>query len=68
MEVYQPVTPAMQSGCAPNTEKMNAAINEDNRTSVTPYSLVVSIKSRENAMPGRTLGLLVQRTDIEKDC
>lgn len=34
---------------------MNAAMNEDIKTSVTPYCWVVSIKSREKAIPGRTL-------------
>ena len=53
--VIGPVTPAMHSGWAPNTEKMKEAINDDSRTSDTPYCWVVSIKSREKAMPGRTL-------------
>ena len=51
-----PVTPAIVSGCAPKTEKMKAAMKEDMRTSDTPYICVVSMRSRENAMPGRTLG------------
>jgi hypothetical protein len=50
-----PVTPAIVRGCAPKTEKMNAAMNEANNTSVTPYCSVVSIRSREKAIPGRTL-------------
>lgn len=50
-----PVTPAIVSGCAPNTENTNAAMNEDIRTSVTVYCCVVSIRSSENAMPGKTL-------------
>lgn len=50
-----PVTPAMQSGCAPKTEKMKAAMKEDSNTSATPYCCVVSIRSRENAIPGSTL-------------
>lgn len=52
---YGPVTPAMQSGCAPKTEKTVAAMKDDKRTSATPYSCVVSIKSSENAMPGKIL-------------
>lgn len=51
----EPVTPAMTSGWAPNTENMKAAMKEEIRTSTTPYLLVVSIRSRENAMPGNTL-------------
>lgn len=51
----RPVTPAMTSGWAPNTENTKAAMKEEIRTSTTPYLFVVSIKSRENAMPGRTL-------------
>ena len=50
-----PVTPAIVRGCAPKTEKMNAAMNEASNTSVTPYCSVVSIRSREKAIPGRTL-------------
>jgi hypothetical protein len=50
-----PVTPAMVSGCAPRTEKMKAAMKEERSTSATPYCWVVSIKSREKAIPGRTL-------------
>lgn len=59
--VIGPVTPAITSGCAPKTEKMNAGMKEANRTSSTPYFDVVSIRSSENAMPGRTLKL---RSDI----
>ena len=50
-----PVTPAIVRGCAPKTEKMDAAMNEASNTSVTPYCSVVSIRSREKAIPGRTL-------------
>lgn len=50
-----PVTPAIVKGWAPNTENMKAAMNDDMRTSATPYCWVVSIKSNENAIPGRTL-------------
>ena len=50
-----PVTPAMVSGCAPKMEKMKAAMKDDSRTSETPYCCVVSIRSSENAMPGKTL-------------
>jgi len=50
-----PVTPAMVNGWAPNTEKMNAAMNDDIKTSDTPYSRVVSMRSKENAIPGSTL-------------
>lgn len=53
--VIGPVTPAMQRGWAPKTEKMKAAMKEDRRTSATPYCWVVSMRSRENAMPGSTL-------------
>ena len=53
--VMGPVTPAIVRGCAPKTEKMNAAMNEASNTSVTPYCSVVSIRSREKAIPGRTL-------------
>lgn len=45
----------MVKGWAPNTEKMKAAMNDDMRTSATPYCCVVSIKSNEKAIPGRTL-------------
>jgi hypothetical protein len=55
MEYRVPVTPAIVSGCAPKVENIKAAMNEDMRTSTTPYSSVVSMRSRENAMPGRTL-------------
>ena len=50
-----PVTPTIVRGCAPKTEKMNAAMNEASNTSMTPYCSVVSIRSREKAIPGRTL-------------
>ena len=63
--VIGPVTPAMQSGCAPNIEKTNAAINDDSRTSETPYCCVVSMRSREKAMPGRTLHGFVRIVLIE---
>ena len=49
------MTPAMQSGCAPKSEKTPAAIKDARRTSATPYSCVVSIKSSENAIPGKIL-------------
>lgn len=42
-------------GCAPKTENMKAAMNEAINTSATPYCSVVSIRSREKAIPGRTL-------------
>lgn len=51
-----PVTPAIVRGWAPKTENINAAMKDEMRTSVTPYCWVVSIKSNEKAMPGRTLG------------
>lgn len=51
-----PVTPAMHRGWAPKTEKTKAAMKDDSKTPATPYSLVVSIKSRGKAMSGRTLG------------
>lgn len=53
--VIGPVTPAMHNGWAPKTENMNAAINDDRSTSVTPYCCVVSMRSSENAIPGSTL-------------
>ena len=53
--VMGPVTPAIHKGCAPNMENTKEAMNEDRRTSETPYCCVVSIKSRENAIPGSTL-------------
>ena len=53
--VNEPVTPAIHNGWAPKTEKMNAAMNDESKTSETPYWFVVSIKSKENAIPGRTL-------------
>ena len=34
---------------------MKAAINDESKTSDTPYSFVVSIRSSEKAIPGRTL-------------
>lgn len=34
---------------------MKAAMNEDSKTSCTPYLFVVSIRSRENAIPGKML-------------
>jgi len=63
-------------GCAPKTENIKAAMNEDIKTSATPYFPVVSISSNEKAMPGRTLhngdvqisGLILnlRRTDFAK--
>ena len=53
--VIGPVTPAMHKGWAPKTEKMKAAMNEERSTSATPYCCVVSMRSRENAIPGSTL-------------
>ena len=50
-----PVTPAIQSGWAPKMEKMKAAMNEDRSTSETPYWFVVSMRSNEKAIPGKTL-------------
>jgi len=47
----------MVRGWAPNIENINAAMKDDIRTSATPYCPVVSIKSRENAMPGKTLSV-----------
>jgi len=45
----------MHNGCAPKIEKMKAAMNEDIRTSITPYCPVVSMRSKEKAMPGKIL-------------
>ena len=45
----------MQRGWAPKTEKTAAAMNDDRRISVTPYSWVVSMRSNEKAMPGKML-------------
>jgi len=55
VKAFTPVTPAIVRGCAPNTENMNAAMNVDKRTSATPYCCVVSMRSREKAIPGSTL-------------
>ena len=55
LDACLPVTPAMVRGCAPKTENMKAAMNEDIKTSATPYCAVVSIRSNEKAMPGKTL-------------
>lgn len=49
------MTPAIQRGCAPKSEKTPAAMKDERRTSATPYCCVVSIKSSENAMPGKML-------------
>lgn len=56
-----PVTPAIVRGWAPKTENMNAAMKEDISTSATPYWLVVSIRSRLNAIPGSTLRAVNER-------
>ena len=53
--INRPVTPAIHKGWAPMMEKIKDAINEERRTSDTPYCCVDSIKCKENAMPGRTL-------------
>ena len=53
----------MQRGWAPKTEKTKAAMKEETRTSATPYWPVVSMRSREKAMPGRTL----MRGERERD-
>lgn len=50
-----PVTPSMHNGWPPNTENTPAAIAEESKTSATPYFPVVSMRSKENAIPGRTL-------------
>lgn len=50
-----PVTPAMHSGCPPKTENTPAATAEESKTSATPYIPVVSMRSKEKAIPGRTL-------------
>jgi hypothetical protein len=52
---YGPVTPAMVRGWAPKTENTKAAMKDDIKTSETPYWLVVSMRSREKAIPGNTL-------------
>ena len=46
----------MHRGWAPNTEKTKDAMKEESRTSDTPYCPVTTVKCRENAIPGRTLG------------
>lgn len=61
-----PVTPAMVRGCAPRTENTKAAMNEDRRTSETPYCWVVSIKSNEKAIPGRTLAVCLSQEHKRK--
>jgi hypothetical protein len=50
-----PVTPAMVRGCAPKTEKIKEAMKDEMSTSETPYFSVVSMRSNEKAIPGRTL-------------
>jgi len=50
-----PVTPAMHNGWPPKTENTPAAIAEESKTSATPYLPVVSMRSKEKAIPGRTL-------------
>lgn len=70
-----PVTPAIVRGWAPNTANMKAAMNDDRSTSATPYCSVVSMRSRENAIPGRTLrhfqyskyGMVHRYTDLAKN-
>ena len=57
--VTGPVTPAMHNGWAPKNEKMKAAMKDESSTSATPYCCVVSMRSREKAIPGRTLGICV---------
>ena len=62
MAIDRPVTPAMHRGWAPNIEKTKEAMKEQSRTSDTPYCPVTTVKCKENAIPGRTLGtLLVKR-------
>ena len=39
----------------PEVENTKEAMNDDSKTSATPYCCVVSMRSRENAIPGRTL-------------
>ena len=58
LEIDKPVTPAMQRGWAPKTEKTKEAMNEESRTSDTPYCPVTTVKCKENAIPGRTLGTI----------
>lgn len=58
LEIDKPVTPAMQRGWAPKTEKTKDAMNEESRTSDTPYCPVITVKCKENAIPGRTLGTI----------
>lgn len=55
IERRTPVTPAIVRGWQPKTENTNAAMNEESKTSATPYWSVVSMRSREKAMPGKTL-------------
>lgn len=50
-----PVTPTIHSGWAAKSEKRAAATKVAIKTSTTPYSPVVSIRSRENAIAGSTL-------------
>ena len=45
----------MQRGWAPKTEKTKDAMNEESKTSDTPYCPVTTVKCKENAIPGRTL-------------
>ena len=53
--VIGPVTPAMHRGWAPKKENTKAAMKEESSTSATPYCCVVSMRSKEKAIPGRTL-------------
>ena len=57
----------MQRGWAPKTEKTKAAMKEETRTSATPYWPVVSMRSREKAMPGRTLMRGERERERERD-
>jgi len=45
----------MHNGCPPKTENTPAATAEESKTSATPYIPVVSMRSKEKAIPGRTL-------------
>ena len=57
----------MQRGWGPKTEKTKDAMNEESRTSDTPYCPVTTVKCKENAIPGRTLrAIRFKRGHVDK--
>jgi hypothetical protein len=63
---WVPVTPTIHKGWAANIENRAAAIEDAMSTSATPYCPVVSIRSRENAIAGKTLSKC-QSGDVNKE-